>query len=86
MTAPLDVVSVAAWRLVRAQRAVDEARALFRSTIVEMYQLTPDLRKHQVAGTIRDDLGRHGFDDALLARLALSDASVRLVLAGVRKP
>jgi hypothetical protein len=77
---------VAAWGLLRAQRALEEAKAEMQDSIVGLYLATPGILKCQVGEIIRSDLTLHGFQPEQVARLAVSDASIRLILDGTRRP
>lgn len=75
---PLDLLGSAAHRKLRAQEALALANADLAAALRGMHQ--GGMPKCHVALEARMELRSHGFDDDMLRRLALSNASVRLVL------
>lgn len=78
MTAPLDALGVAAARILRARRELDDARNARDAALVEVHR--GGVCKAQVAPTVRKYLEAHGFDQDALSRVGVSPSSVRIVL------
>jgi len=74
----LDALGAAAHRELRAQEELRAARAAKDEALRAIWQA--GFAKCHVAEMARFDLSLHGFDAEMISRLALSDASVRLVL------
>lgn len=75
---PYDALGVAAFRELRAQDELKAARKAKQEALRALH--ATGIPKCKVGSLARDDLAMHGFGPELIARLALSDASVRLVL------
>lgn len=71
-------LEIAAYHELRAQDALKAAKAAKHDALRALH--LAGIPKCRVGAIAREDLMLHGFDPPLIERLALSDASVRLVL------
>jgi hypothetical protein len=71
-------LEIAAFHELKAQDALKAAKAAKHEALRALH--LAGLPKCKVGEVARKDLAMHGFGPELLARLALSDASIRLVL------
>jgi hypothetical protein len=75
---PFDALGVAAHRKLRAQDELAAANAALSAALRSLN--LAGLPKCKVASVARLDLSKHGFEPEQISRLAISDASVRLIL------
>lgn len=75
---PFDALGAAAHRKLRAQDELAAANAALAAAVKALN--LAGIPKCRVGGVARLDLGKHGFEAEQIARLAISDASVRLML------
>ena len=75
---PFDALGAAAHRKLRAQNELAAANAALTAAMKAIN--IAGIPKCKVGGVARLDLAKHGFEPEHIARLAVSDASVRLML------
>lgn len=74
----LDLMGAAAHRKLRAQKELALAQAALDEALLAVHR--GGIRKCHVGAIVRSDLKLHGFEQAQLRRLGVSDASVRVIL------